>query len=87
VADDEHGGTFGFESGCCALNAERAAIRDLLRTSGGTWKVAQIASNFTGRNTAKKPEAVSENIDRLEWFGILIHHKKSGITYWQHVEV
>ncbi len=43
-----------------------AAIRDLLRTSSGKWAVLQIASQFTGRNTQKKLDAVRENCDQLE---------------------
>jgi hypothetical protein len=64
-----------------------AAIRDLLRTSSGEWTVAQIASQFTGRNTQKKLDAIIENLERLEWFGLLIRREESGISYWQYTEV
>jgi hypothetical protein len=64
--------------------AQLAAIRDLLRTSSGEWTALQIASQFTGRNTQKKLEAVRENCDRLEWFGLLIRREEAGITYWQY---
>jgi hypothetical protein len=64
-----------------------AAIRDLLRTSGGEWTALQIASQFTGRNTQKKLDAVIENCDRLEWFGLFIRREKAGIAYWHYAEL
>jgi hypothetical protein len=64
-----------------------AAIRDLLRSSSSAWTVVQIANQFTGKNTQKKLEAVGENLDRLEWFGLLIHREDTGITYWQYAEL
>ncbi|WP_309736428.1 hypothetical protein [Chamaesiphon sp. OTE_75_metabat_556] len=47
----------------------------------------QIANQFTGKNTQKKLDAIAENLDRLEWFGILIHRDDTGITYWQYAEL
>jgi very-short-patch-repair endonuclease len=67
--------------------AQLAAIRDLLRTSSGEWTDLQIASQFTGRNTQKKLDAVRENCDRLEWFGLLIQREEAGIAYWQYAEL
>ena len=67
--------------------AQLAAIRDLLRTSSGEWTVLQIASQFTGKNTQKKLDAVRENCDRLEWFGLLIRREEAGIAYWQYAEL
>ena len=80
-----------------------AAIRDLLHSSSGAsngrkppvcvrqdsgaWTVVQIANQFTGKNTQKKLDAISENLDRLEWFGLLIHREDTGITYWQYAEL
>jgi hypothetical protein len=58
----------------------------LLRTSsGGT--ALQIANQFTGRNTQKKLDTIGENLDRLEWFGLLIHSEEAGTTYWQYAEL
>jgi hypothetical protein len=68
-----------------AAKAQLAAIRDLLRTS--EWTVLQIAKQFTGNNTQKKLDAIGENLDRLEWFGLLIHREEAGITYWQYAEL
>jgi hypothetical protein len=70
-----------------AAKAQLAAIRDLLRTSSGEWTALQIAKQFTGKNTQKKLDAIEENLDRLEWFGLLIHREEAGITYWQYAEL
>ncbi len=70
-----------------AAKAQLAAIRDLLRTSSGEWTALQIANQFNGRNTQKKLDAIGENLDRLEWFGLLIHREEAGITYWQYAEL
>jgi hypothetical protein len=67
--------------------AQLAAIRDLLRTSSGEWTALQIASQFTGRNTQKKLDAVKENCDRLEWFGLLIRREEASVAYWQYAEL
>ena len=67
--------------------AQLTAIRDLLRTSSGEWTALQIASQFTGRNTQKKLDAVRENCDRLEWFGLLIRREEAGVSYWQYAEL
>jgi hypothetical protein len=64
-----------------------AAIRDLLRSSSGEWTINQIASQFTGRNTQKKLDAIRENCDRLEWFGLLIRREEADIIYWQYAEL
>jgi hypothetical protein len=61
-----------------------AAIRDLLRTSNNPWTIAQIAAQF--KNGGKNKSAISENLERLEWFGILLCHQDGQIKYWQHLE-
>ena len=61
-----------------------AAIRDLLRTSNNPWTIAQIAAQFKNGNRYKN--AISENLERLEWFGILLCHQDAQIKYWQHIE-
>jgi hypothetical protein len=82
--------------------AQLAAIRDLLRTSRGEWTVAQIANQFTGKNTQKKLDAIAENLvrvaslkeNRLQWFGVVIDSTEStlreredaGMMYWQYAE-
>jgi hypothetical protein len=63
-----------------------AATRDLLRTSSGEWTVAQIAAQFTGKNTKKKLDAIAENLERLEWFGLIIPETGDGVTYGHFTE-
>jgi hypothetical protein len=53
----------------------------------GAWTVVQIANQFTGKNTQKKLDAIGENLDRLEWFGLLVKQEEAGITYWQYAEL
>ncbi|MBE9041739.1 hypothetical protein IQ235_13215, partial [Oscillatoriales cyanobacterium LEGE 11467] len=43
----------------------------------------QIAAQFKGRNTQKKLDAIAQNLDRLEWFGVVIPRKEGAIVYWQ----
>jgi hypothetical protein len=47
----------------------------------------QIASQFTGRNTQKKLDAVKENCDRLEWFGLLIRREEGDVAFWQYTDL
>jgi len=61
-----------------------AAIRDLLRSSNTPWSIDQIATQFKNGNRNKT--AITENLDRLEWFSILICHEENHIKYWQHIE-
>lgn len=63
-----------------------AAIRDLLRTTPGEWTVAQLAVQFKGKNTQKKLDAITENLERLEWFGLVIAEERDGLTHWHFAE-
>ncbi|MBM0744067.1 class I SAM-dependent DNA methyltransferase [Phormidium sp. CLA17] len=58
-----------------------AAIRDLLRTSGGEWTVLQIAAQFKGGGRYKG--AIAENLERLEWFGVLLCREDGHTKRWQ----
>jgi hypothetical protein len=58
-----------------------------VRQDSGAWTVVQIANQFTGKNTQKKLEAIGENLDRLQWFGVVIDREETGITYWQYAEL
>jgi hypothetical protein len=62
-----------------------AAIRELLLTSGGEWTVDQVAAQFNGAQRQKK--AIAENLERLEWFGILISREEGGVTRWQFAQI
>ena len=66
--------------------AQLAAIRDLLRTTPGEWSAKQIAAQFKGNITKKKLEAIVDNCDRLEWFGLIVSETKGDIAYWHYVE-
>ena len=43
-----------------------------------------IAAQF--KNGSRYKNAISENLERLEWFGILHCHQEAQIKYWQHLE-
>ncbi len=58
-----------------------AAIRDLLRTTPGEWSPKQIAAQFKGRTTQKKLDAIAENLQRLEWSGLVLSDPAS--RNWQ----
>jgi hypothetical protein len=62
------------------------AIRDLLRTTSGEWTAKQLAAQFRGRITQNRLNAIIENLERLEWFGLVISEQREGITYWQFAE-
>ena len=62
-----------------------ATIRDLLRTNTSDWTVDQIAAQF--KNGGKYKNAISENVERLEWFGILICRETGATKRWQYVEI
>lgn len=66
--------------------AQLAAIRDLLRTSSSAWTVAQIAAQFTGKNTKKKLEGITDNLERLEFFGLVIPIHVNGTITWQWID-
>ncbi|MEQ8757614.1 MAG: class I SAM-dependent DNA methyltransferase [Coleofasciculus sp. G1-WW12-02] len=62
-----------------------AAIRDLLLSNSGEWTIEQIAAQFKGGQRQKK--AIAENLERLEWFGILISREEGGVTRWQFAQI
>lgn len=61
-----------------------AAIRDLLRTSGGEWTVEQVLGQFNVTQRQKK--VIAEHLESLEWFNILVSSNENGITRWCYVE-
>ncbi len=63
-----------------------AAIRDLLRTTPGEWTTKQIAAQFKGNITKKRLDAISENLERLEWFGLVVSQPSDGATRWHYAE-
>jgi hypothetical protein len=82
-----------FRDLCAALSvegpppkAQLAAIRDLLLTTPGEWSTKQIVAQFKGNITQKKLEAITENLGRLEWFGLIIREDKGPIPHWHYAE-
>lgn len=59
-------------------------IRDLLGTNSGKWSAQQIAFQVKGNTTQKKLEAIRENLERLEWFSLIIRDK--GSDKWHYAE-
>jgi hypothetical protein len=47
--------------------------------------IAQIAAQF--KNGGKNKNAIAENLERLEWFGILLCHQEGQVKHWQHIEI
>ncbi len=68
------------------IKQQLTSIRDLLRTTPGEWSAKQIAAQFKGNITKKKLDAISENCDRLEWFGLVIAETKGGLAHWHYAE-
>jgi len=67
--------------------AQLAAIRDLLRTTPGDWTTKQIAAQFKGRTTQKKLQDITDNLERMEFFGMVIPTSDdNGITYWHYAD-
>ena len=62
-----------------------ATIRDLLRTNTNDWTVEQIAAQF--KNGGKYKNTITENLERLEWFGILMCREIGESKHWQYVEI
>lgn len=59
-----------------------AAIRDLLRTTGGEWTVEQVVTQFKGATRQKK--AISEHLESLEALGILLSRQENNTIRWHH---
>ncbi len=47
--------------------------------------IAQIVAQF--KNGGKNKNAIAENLERLEWFGILLCHQEGQVKHWQHIEI
>ena len=39
-----------------------------------------------GKNTQKKLTAITKNLERLEWFGLVICEEHNDIPHWYHTE-
>jgi len=57
-----------------------AAIRDLLRTQGGEWTVAQVQAQF--KNANRKQKAIQDCLDSLTELGVIACHTEDGTPRW-----
>ncbi|MDB9342390.1 hypothetical protein PN456_03900 [Nodularia spumigena CS-586/05] len=62
-----------------------AAIRDLLRTSGGEWTLEQVMKQF--KVTQRQKPVINNHLESLEWFNILVSSNENGVTRWHYAEV
>ncbi|MDB9362311.1 hypothetical protein PN509_18685 [Nodularia spumigena CS-588/02] len=62
-----------------------AAIRDLLRTSGGEWTLEQVMKQF--KVTQRQKQVINNHLESLEWFNILVSSNENGVTRWHYAEV
>ena len=57
------------------------AIQELLSTTPGEWTLAQIAAQFKG--AARQQQAIQDNLERLEWFGLVLNRREADVIYWR----
>lgn len=57
-----------------------SAIRDLMRTQGGEWTVAQVKAQF--KNASRKQQAIQDCLDTLEQLGVIAVHTEDGSPRW-----
>lgn len=75
------------------ITSSKTLTSDRLSTSAitniKTRLIVQIAAQFKAaqfKNGNRYKNAISENLERWEWFGILHCHQDGQIKYWQHIE-
>ena len=56
------------------------ALQDLFRTHPTEWTLAQIAAQF--KNGTRNQKSIRDNLDRLEFFGIILHYQTDGLDRW-----
>jgi hypothetical protein len=57
-----------------------AAVRDLLRTQGGEWTVAQVKAQF--KNASRKQKAIQDCLDTLTDLGAIALHTEADTPRW-----
>ncbi|MDB9316714.1 class I SAM-dependent DNA methyltransferase [Nodularia spumigena] len=62
-----------------------AAIRDLLRTSGGEWTLEQVMKQF--KVTQRQKPVINDHLESLEWFNILVSSNENGVIRWHYAEI
>lgn len=56
------------------------ALQDLFRTHPTEWTLAQIAAQF--KTGTRNQKSIRDNLDRLEFFGIILHYQTDGLDRW-----
>jgi hypothetical protein len=68
-----------------AFKDQLAAVRDLLRTQGGEWTIAQIAAQFKG--ASRQNQIILTCLESLEALGITARHEEAGSDHWYLAEL
>ncbi|WP_008315925.1 hypothetical protein [Leptolyngbya sp. PCC 6406] len=55
-------------------------MRDLLRTQGGEWTIAQVQAQF--KNASRKQKAIQDCLDSLTELGAIALHTEDGTPRW-----
>jgi hypothetical protein len=63
-----------------SFKEQLAAIRDLLRTQGGEWTVAQVKAQF--KNASRKQRAIQDCLDSLTELGVIACHTEDATPRW-----
>lgn len=56
------------------------SLQDLFHTHPTEWTLAQIAAQF--KNGTRNQKSIRDNLDRLEFFGIILHYQTDGLDRW-----
>lgn len=62
-----------------------AAIRDLLRTQGGEWRVEAIAAQF--KNATRSKAKIQTALEALETLGLIAQHTENSQVTWYFAEL
>jgi len=63
-----------------SFKEQLAAIRDLMRTQGGEWTVAQVKVQF--KNASRKQKAIQDCLDCLTDLGVIACHTEDATPRW-----
>ncbi len=63
-----------------SFKEQLAAVRDLLRTQGGEWTVAQVKAQF--KNASRKQKAIQDCLDSLTDLGVIAVHTEDDTPRW-----
>ncbi|NJK72430.1 MAG: hypothetical protein HC926_03665 [Synechococcaceae cyanobacterium SM2_3_60] len=63
-----------------SFKEQLAVVRDLLRTQGGEWTVAQVIAQF--KNSSRKQKAIQDCLESLTELGVIAVHTEDGPPRW-----